>query len=481
MLTRLLKRNSANQQGFALPLVTLIGLVMSVSSMMLVVRAMGQQTDQVMKETTSRALSIAELGVTRYQNFLVENPELVVYPDCVGTRNSSGACPDTGSVMSWSNASAIPDATSSTEITTAAGGGWRDVIAGDPSKGQIRLLSFSFDNDDNPATPVDLTAPGEAILEVEGRVGQSSQGQEMAGTGISRLRVAFNVIPGAAGSGTTSVPGLWITCNDDSGGSTSGTIQSNIKDSTGAYPCPNNPGNVTDLQNLQPTSTPPYTYEVSSEPLPPLPPEGELSNIDPATSCEIPVKVTNSVTLPLACAKDGVVYNTYHFSNKESFALGGGDVITVDAPGQTVVWYVEGSIRMTHKTAQIVVTPGTTLVIYAHDEIKLDGGSDVGGPFNNPGTPDNIQVYNYSTEEVSLTGGSGAKAFVFSPNGLVKLTGTAVTRGTIWAHAWHGTGTTSFLSNAIDLNCANLPASFCGGASTGNKIESITAWERVSR
>ncbi len=464
------------ERGFAVPLVLMIGIVTLVSSIMIIFKAVDEKEGQSTKQTTNEALSIAELAVTRYQNFLLEHPALAVYPDCEGTRNGNGVCPDSGSVASWSNAAVVPDVTVNAEITTAANSTWRDVQPGDLSKGQIRIVSYSFDNDDNPATPVDLTAPGVATLEVEGRVKQSSNGQEVNSTGTSRLRVRFDVTPG---SGSPSVAELWIDDNDVSGGSTSGTIQADIKDSTPL--AGNNSGNVTKLKALQPVITPPYTYEENSPtPFPPLPPEGQLANV-PASSCTIATKVDTATTFPRACTPGGVTYNTYRFTDPTSFDLGGGDVITADAPGQKVFWYVEGKLKMTHATAKIEVTPGTTLVIYAHDEVSLTGGSDVGGALSNPGGPDNIQLYNYSNQEIKLTGSSGSKGFIFSPNARVSMTGSGGMIGTIWAKGWHGTGSTGFTSGTNPPNCSNLSASFSSICGTSNKIGSITSWERVAR
>jgi hypothetical protein len=140
------------------------------------------QTDRgkaVSQINALKSSSIAESGVNQYLDFLNNNRVLLTYPSCVGTLDSSGVCPDTGTTKSWSNASSagiLPttspspspggtcpqsqtissnaNQTCSTQITTvwsnAGDTGWRDL-----GGGQFKLVSYSY-----TPTGAPNTAPG---------------------------------------------------------------------------------------------------------------------------------------------------------------------------------------------------------------------------------------------------------------------------------------------------------------------------------
>ncbi len=483
--------NQGKENGFGFLISLGLGLMFFTMLLSSLTSAASRKLQVAMDEDAKQAQALGESGISRYQSFLVSHPKLAVYPDCEGTRNSSGVCPDTAPTASWSNAGSIPDVTNSTQITNAAQTSWQDADPSDPSKGQFRLVSYSFDDDGNPSTAPDPTVAGVGTLIVEGRVNQTAPSAAISTT---RVEVSFDVAPGTGGTTTFLGEGLWISCNADSSVSGSGLIRSNIKDSTPLTfvsdpPCKaaSDSSKINDLKAMQPANTPPtppFTYEEnSSDTFPPLPSEGQLTNVPGTGVCNI-VSIQNAMTIPSACPTGGGGTHNIYRAPSISFS-GDGDILTVNAPGQTVKLYIDGDIKASHAGSGIAVTPGTTLIIYVHGKVELTGGSNIGGALNNPGTPDNIQVYKYGDDEVKLTGGSGSKAFIFSPFGKVSMTGSSAISGIIWAYSYSATGSSGFNSSASTVICGNLPSDFRGGfpsdfcENTGeNRINPIKSWER---
>jgi hypothetical protein len=406
-------------------------MVMLLATITTVIKSTQDRGDAAIQQVTSVAQSIAEVGITRYQSFLVSNPNLAVYPDCVGTRNSSGVCPDTGTTASWFNAGTISGVTSSTEITNAAQTDWQNVDPSDRSKGQFRLMSYTFVADDASKPN---QAPGTGTLLVEGRVNQTADGKEDLATSTARLELAFRV-----GSTGTLQQGLWT----------------------------NDPTN----------------------PFPPLPPKGQIANVPTTGVCtitnELGTKITSSITFtPNSCPSGGGTKYIYHFKNTMDVYLGSGVHITVDAPGQTIEWYVEGDLKIHHEPSTLKVTPGTNLIIYAHGKVQLEESASSGGAINNLGTPDQVQIYKYDNpantkdDEIKISGGSAFNAFIFAPNSKVTETDANDIQGVIWAKSYVPNGA-SLISKAAEVNCANLPSGFCNGGK--NQITSISSWKRKSR
>lgn len=412
----------SGDRGFALPLSIGLGMVMLLATLTIVLKSSQDRGSASTQQATGKSQSIAEVGVTRYQSFLANNPGLTVYSDCQGARNSSGVCPDTVTTPSWSNTGSIPGVTGSTEIASAAQTNWQNV-ASDSSQGQFRLLSYVFRADD-ASKPT--AAPGTGTLIVEGRVNQSTAGTEDIGTSTARLEVSTRVQ-----SQGTLPPGL----------------------------------------------------RVNEPSFPSLPPEGQLVNVPPTGVCTITTqlgsRIASSITFtPNNCPSASGTYYTYHFKNDVDLYLGSGVHVTVDAPGQTIKWYVEGDLKLHHDPSTLKVTPGTNLVIYAHGTVLLKESASIGGPLNNSGSPDSLQIYKYSTDELKITGGSNFNAFIFAPTSQVTVSEADPIRGVIWAKAYENRSA-SFVDKSADVNCSNLPSGFCTGGK--NQMTSISSWQRKSR
>lgn len=465
-------RCAGGERGAVMPVAIGLGLIASLLAGIMLARSHNDRTNVVMRDAIARSEAIAELAVTHYQNLINENREIATLDACQTWSN--GSCSDADGVDTWATNPAVPDQEVSQQ--------WQAVDADDIEEGQFRLINYNYDVTD-PDNPI-------GRLTVEGRVNVGEEGAEGTGTTVRRLQVTFPVTPGAP----TNFPGagLWISCNADSSVSNSTSyIYSNIKDSSD--PSPSSPCHedytVENLKDHQPPNDPEFTYEENSEDaFPSLPPEGELAQIPAGEVCTITgVPMYNAATLPqdandpsiIPCDEGpGEYYNYYLNTSQALHYTGPGDILTVDAPGKQVKLYLNGSFTITHGDAGVTVTPGTTLIIYAHNEVRLTGGSNIGGPLSNSGTADNLQIYQYTDIDVKLTGGSNTNAFVFAPFARVSMTGASAITGAIWAKSYHATGGSDFISSS-NINCANMSSGICTDSGGSNQIGAITSWEVI--
>jgi hypothetical protein len=337
-------------------------------------------------------------------------------------------------------------------IATYATTDWQMIDPSNPSKGEYRLVSYDY-------SPTVGIAPGTGTLTVEGRVNQSGNAS------TNRIEVNFPVT--ATTSTSSEMLGLWINRNDLSNITKSVfQIQGNIQDSTET-----SNSDCTKVNKLKSYQDSAYKYKENPGKLfPSLPTAGQT--VPTGTGVNTLTKIDSTMTLPQA--GDTEVSDTYIYNitdTADSLKLEG-EILTID-PGanKTVILYLPG--KMIIKSGGAIIVNSGKLIIYAHDLVDFSGSSTSGPIQNNSGTADFVQLYNYSSEKVTLTGGSSMKLFVFAPNSLVEHKENRSIRGTIWAKNWAVASDSSFIQG--DTNPANIP-------STGpsNSIGQITSWKRRS-
>jgi hypothetical protein len=465
-------RKHNSNRGFTLVIALGVGLITMVTSVTLLVRSQSSENMASAQKATSQGLGIAETAITRYTALINQYPNLALY--CATPNSSDSSC---NSGTTWSNVTdsvvnskstgttnfctgtttTTTTSTAVTEIQNIANSNyWQQVDNSKLSEGKFRLISYTY----TPDSGVANTAPGQGKLVVEG---------EIKG-GVSRLAVTIPVFKSGSSGSSAGVPGLWISNNGDSSasGGSGDVIFANIKDSS----CTQSK-NVDILKDYL---DPNYTYSSTpGEAFPPLPPEGLIV---PTSAIKDMTKVTNSTgTLPRTTDTPvGDVY-TYHFTDTgKSVDLSGGSNLTVNAPGKTVVFYVEGSMVLSGGSA-IQVTSGTELIVYAKGakgDLTLSGGS-TNGPIQNSGATDMVEIYVYNPGKVVLSGGSGMNLFLFAPKALVEETGGSTVNGTIWSESWKSSGGSKINQSSLDLSKTKL------GNLAKDKIgiQTTTSWERL--
>ena len=165
-------KNCSSEQGFAIPIAVGMGLIMLLVATTMIVRSQGDRTTASAQMATNGGLSAAETGITRYQSLINSNRVITTY-----NRTAPSGSP------SWNNASTIPgvnntctgNVNGANAVSAKSTTDWQDVdpsnaatgYAGDPSKGQYKLVDYVYQRD-SAATPT----PGIGTLTVEGRVNQ---------------------------------------------------------------------------------------------------------------------------------------------------------------------------------------------------------------------------------------------------------------------------------------------------------------------
>jgi hypothetical protein len=196
-----------DNSGFALPIAIGVGLFLIIVAASIILRSQQQQVTAIAQKQTASSLSAAEVGVSRIQDLLTRYHAASLY-----SSDASGSAP------SWQNASAIPGLSTScpkdspttpeSKVAAAATKDWQRIDPGDPTKGEYRLLNYSYA----------FTRPGEpdgiGTLKVQGRAGTAS-GSSSAVTQLTVTIPVQKISP--------NVPGLWVKTSVNTG-----TIGANI-------------------------------------------------------------------------------------------------------------------------------------------------------------------------------------------------------------------------------------------------------------
>jgi hypothetical protein len=205
-----LRRDDA---GFALPIALGVGLFLIIVAASIILRSQQQQVNAIAQKQTASSLSAAEVGVSRIQNLLTRYRAASLYPSCSAP---SGETCDAGATPAWKNASAIPGlsttcpkdapATPIGKVMEAATRDWQPLDSMDATKGEYRLVNYSYSSPGKPN--------GQGTLKVQGRSG-TANGASSAVTQLSVTIPVQTISP--------YVPGLWVKNSVNTG-----TIKANI-------------------------------------------------------------------------------------------------------------------------------------------------------------------------------------------------------------------------------------------------------------
>ena len=301
----------SKHQGFALPITLGLGLIMILIASTMIARSQGDQVTASAQKATNQSLSVAEIGITRYQSLINNNRLIAIYP-----RTGDPSAP------SWVNASSIKKINNcpgvgASQVIDAATQNWRDVDSNDSSKGQYRLVEYVYNHNQKGVVL------GTGTLTVEGRTNQANTGS----TSTSKLTVNIPVVNEAI---NTPVAGLWL--KDVTQNMGSNTIKGNILVDACSLPSGVSNSNVT-------TGYKSIANPNNSFPDAPGLPTFNLNTI-PVNSMS--TRIWNQ-TLPkvgdLAQA-DG----SYHYLIQGDLSQDGGANITIS--NAKIVFYVQGNINI---------------------------------------------------------------------------------------------------------------------------------------
>jgi len=447
------KRSS--DQGFALPVAVGMGLIMILVGTTMILRSQDDQVTASAQKATARGLGAAETGITRYQT-LINNNRLIALYNRTGT-------------VSWTNASSIPGFTTCTSSPTLVSDDamtdWQDVdppnsdtgYAGDPIKGQYRLVDYTYG-------PTQGVAPGTGQLTVEGRVnqsGSSSTATQDVGTATTRLQVNIPVQQGDLNS--VPIPGAFVK----NGGTGKNTIQGNVllsdcSASVGDVKIAKDP--ATEQPYLDPNTGKPYKAQHTSATFPSLPTSPTIIT-SPNNQNLGTLSSKSTLTLPRSGDKatdsNGAVdpNGVYRYSVT---SIDDGNIIIT--PGKKVTFYLAGSISKKGGDIQ------HTCVGFTSEDSNNNGVLDTGEDKNSDGIldttckPTNFQIFGFApvgtpTPEICLNGNDFLEAFIFAPNYQAGVAGggggKGGFKGSIWVNDWSNSeGCGSETSNVVVVQTA---------------------------
>lgn len=522
----LIRNSQSNSDGFATVVALGIGLTLVLIGAMMMTRSQADVNTVSSQGSTAKSLANAETGLVRFETFIYNNRPIATYPACGDSSFfNTGTCTD-NSNPSWFNSSSIPNASSSssssspsssstttcsaspspspspspssssttTSISSAVSQNWQNIDPADASKGQYRLIDYTYAN-------------GVGTLTVEGRAGQQT-----AGTAINRLAVTIPITSVA----TTSAPfaGLWA--QDFKFTNTKAQVAANVLDSSGcsstsqqAY-LPTYTGFSYNLPTQPIPTTKPYPLSATAStatknqiPFPPLPGNtyaGQIATI-PAANINNKSCISSSASTDVVYPQPGDVFTdaagivkqgSYSSSDLATAPSGsgtyfyrldascGGKSISFSSTGglklgtttnQNIILFLDGQLNTSNTGGVSGYTDGSGnaagVIIYSNANISITNGGSVT-------SPEKLQIYNYGSNTISLTNTGDIRGFIFAPNSTVNLTNKGSIVGAVWAQSFSSSNEGGVYQGIIDPSQLKVQL----GTGATNKLGGITSWNR---
>lgn len=379
-------RRRSSEQGFALPIVVGLGLIMTLIGVTMIVRSQGDQVTASAQKATAQSVGVAEAGITQVESFLSNNRGFI----------------NQNHPWTTSLASLLHPCTSGTSLYDKAAvfNNWTTVGNGTD---RFRVISY---------TPTNK----EAVLVLEG---QARQGNTVKSTTRLQAKIPFDQIT----KPSFNPPGAWA----EDFGLGNNQITGDVIDAA----CP--PGSLTPGELGQ------IRGSVKNDPALSLPSPLTVPNVctgslEYAVTCGARplAAITGDLILPVSTdtpdTKGEYVYYV-GLSGTYSINLGGNDKLIIK-PNKKVTLYLQGNIntqgggvKIGHNCYDSITTP----------DGEPDGTTQVPGC-----TPDNFQIYGgISTTSIIFGGSNTIDAFIFAPKAVHSgVNGGAQIRGSIWVKQW---------------------------------------------
>ncbi|BAZ43887.1 hypothetical protein NIES4102_08900 [Chondrocystis sp. NIES-4102] len=503
LLFKVILKRRARDEGFTLPMVIALGLIMLLLGAVSIVKSSEENLNTISQNSASDALAVAEVGITKYRELLNQNRILTVYNHEQWNSNSvpvnllnNGITQNVNVIgQTCDNLTTTPPGWKDGGRAAAANDTskwWRveeniDPNPGDDLIGEYRLVSYEydiFDSDDNGDFSVSSDAnrdddPGNSarsvaansitdendrnddgnsdakgILTVKGRSRDGSEAQIRTEIPL-RINDLANFAPVLwVGSGAISSPG---TLNIPTSSTNPGNIvlRSSGTGCTVPNPIAGNSNVITDPRNLPAiisVPTDPNKKNVlanmsSTDPnlLFPNPP---VPGIDPALLLPISPPPPPAPPTPPANRDDS---RRFFYEVTNDVNINNNDLLTDGTADATL--YVRGNINITG-AADIPATGTTpaidnTLTIGNTDAADATGNYanfNAGSTTNTPVSSANLEIYVEGNRTININPNGGTiniEAFIHAPNATLNITGTGRVNinGAVWVNNFNNTST----------------------------------------
>ena len=422
--------SNTKDRGFAFVLALAMGLIMVLASTAAIIRSQGEKIISSTQRETTRALSAAQTGITRYRDLIDKNKIIALYPACTSWNSTTGVCQDGSSTKSWFRASNIPGISEgcpggdAANIQGQTNRTWQAIDSSDPTKGQYRLIDYSYTSNYDTGTDSYTSQPIGTVT-VEGRVNQG--GGNIATT---RLSIELPIQPGIPPNPSDAEisledkfnsldPALWI-------GSSSATSVGNLTVT----------GNILFTNNSCTPPASPTGANVLAVPralpnTPALPGSYNIIDSDDDTDPGTPgIQLAAGETLPKSShSRDS--NNFYHYLVRGSLTIPNGLNINRETK---VILYVQGNITF---QGNLNKDPDPA----PPDESNSSAYLEI---YGNSGTSGSYR-YNCAsgvtcpTTQVTIAGNLDGNAFIHAPAATVTGSGAPNVNltGAIWVNNWN--------------------------------------------
>jgi hypothetical protein len=436
LLFKLLLQRRARDEGFTLPMVVALGLIMILLSAVNVVQSNEENLTAISVNDSADALAMAEIGVARYRELLNNNRVLAVHNH-----------------TAWSNfdETVTNPATDPTQVCDSNVGtfsdttNWKTINDGSGNIGEYQLVSYEYDNDgilgDNNDNGVfDQTSDtannnARGILTVKGRTTDGS---------ITQLQTEIPIGINTKDLDTLS-PTLWI----QKGSATSlGTVvfgnSSSNADGDGNLVLYHPTGLTSWCADPAESTIGTETINVISDPR--ILPDVTISTVGTSTTLVTPKVINGDIEGNNSTATGEPSFNKY-VDQPNALVLGTktDDDDAFNATNNIYYYRINGDLEITND--QNLISDGEAkVVIFVYGNVEIDGNVNIQ---NSSGDATSRFLEIHTTGNVTIQNTSGAasevniKGLIYAPNGTVTISGSTEVNiiGSVWADDWNNTST----------------------------------------
>ena len=434
--TLLLRR--AKDEGFVIPVVIALGLIMILLGTFSIVKSSDENIGAITQRSKSIALAAAEAGIARYQELLSRNRAITMY----GHAN-------------WTD----PDnlCNTDTEITNAiSSNNFQDVVTSTSTYdglGQYRLVSYEYLNGSG-ATVADGTNPNNNTigrLTVEGRANSNDNGATRVQVDIPIRREAPDL--------SDLDPALWIGRATVTDIGVNNLLVGKDNNNDGDLADPEDPigGTPADVNNGIIISNPAGASAGCSFPSG----TGQPSSTNSRKLFSVPYDLPNTPPEPSNYISiDSNALNDLMAVGGQLPSPLGQDIDDARDDNSYYHYVIIGDLTLTN---DLRINDGTKVILYVCGDITINNG---GGPLkinDNPlssNTSSNLEIYGNNTEasysfpsctsnttEITFTGGgtTNIKALIHAPDATVRISTneTLNVTGAMWVNNWNDTSSGS--------------------------------------
>lgn len=517
-------RRSSSEQGFAIPIVVGMGLVMLLVGVTMIVRSQGDQVTASAQKATADSLGVAETGVTRILALLKQYPSLASQPRTAWgdtTVTSAARCNGTNLVngTNLDLAAGSPDAKL---INRSKQQWWLNVDDADSNAGEFRVFNYA------PTGGIGtLTIEGRAKSENAAATETSSTATKL-GNSTTSLEVQIPLTSSASGNA-----GIWVkrnTAGDPIDVSNNISINADVQ----VEGCSFDPAkiNTNKLEHTNGNTALPIkaiydgtipgvgtslkafpslpTMLTGTRPLPRidasnciirLPRISTRPNLGVGTTCVGPDQFGVAMTTtfgngnedPYITDTNGNLVYSYLIDSTTTNATNIGQVLTsTGASGGD-------SIKLSNSILVIDPPAGKKVILYVRGNMNLSGTSlPTGGTqmacagtttpvttYINGGTASNLEIYasdgtgtygsGYKTDTITFSDTVIIKAFIYAPMSLVSVSQGQI-EGVVWAQRFaasnNPTGSGGCDAGVIQASLGNVSVT-----SSSSTVSSISSWK----